>query len=607
MQTDALLPAGGGVPRYQTHAELHPASILSASAATFPLLHHNKGTYAVFALAQFKQGVGVYATNFANRMDVLASTLTHPQLPLVTTQFAKWVWPTGAGGENLVVAVMTYTGYNQEDAVVLNQDSVMRGMFRLTHVHTHRWVESRHGAEEKVLFRHPAVLAASGAHLEGLRGPGSYDKLAPDGLPREGAALAEGDVLLGRVAEAAADVAGGPIGPQQGVQGLRRAGPQPLRFEDRSEVAGRAEAQAVVDRVFVYDDPETGARAVKVRLRQTRPPELGDKVASRHGQKGTVGSLLPASAMPFCGETGLVPDLIINPHGFPKRMTVAHLLEALLAKAGAAAGARYAANPFEPNDTLLAAASALLNHGLDPAGDHVLHSGRTGEQLACRVFVGVNYYGRLKHMVADKLNWRATGPHSAITHQPTKGRNAHGGMRIGEMEQQALLTHGVASFIKESFMERADGTRILVDVHTGLPAFGLGTHGSPRASVEPGCPTAGYGLLGVPFAFNLLRQELQAIGVDTRLALDEQGAYGHAEDPEDPEDPEDLSDRGAGPPEDLSDRGAGPPEDPEDADGESGDAESEAEGRRSYSAPAGTPIAIVKLAEALLDMKDQGG
>jgi DNA-directed RNA polymerase II subunit RPB2 len=477
--------------RRYTHCELHPASILSAVTNTYPMINHNNAAYNVLCLAQFKQAIGTYVTNFDTRMDTIGCVLHHPQRPIVGTDFAdRLCRGQMAHGENLVVIIATYTGYNQEDSVLLNADSVQRGRLHMSYYKTKPFKEESGDGEAGAAtsFANPLRMEADGRTVGGVKVSASYDRIGRDGLPiANGEPLQEGDVLIGMV-ESTASVAGGV-----------EAGGETLR--DKSKTAGRACGGFSVDRVFAFRGQD-GARCCKVRLRQLRAPELGDKMGSRFGQKGVVGMLLPARDMPFCHASGVVPDIIMNPNAFPKRMTVAHILEALLAKAGVVTGTRHNVNNFEDADVVGHASATLEAMGLHKHGDEVMYNGRTGEQIPCSVFVGVNYYGRLKHMVADKYQFRTRGPMNAIVHQPTKGADGSGGLRLGEMEQNALLAHGLASFTKESFMDRSDRHRLEIDADSG----GVVSRGAPSggrvATVE------------VPYAFKLLRQELQAMAID---------------------------------------------------------------------------------------------
>jgi len=510
-----------------THCEIHPATILGIPASCIPLMHHNQAPRNVFSMAQSKQSVGLAMTNASNRLDTLATELHYPQRPLVTTGFAHRLFGGDlAYGENVVVAIASFMGYNQEDAVMINRDAVQRGMFNVSHYHTSIFDESVTG-DERIYVRHPALdpeLTEPEDATEGVtvteveararreRRRQRYAALDDEGLPRVGTVVKEGDVLIGRVHVRR------EVTRAQSSIGLAQVTEREIHT-DASEKVERGGA-GVVDRVFRSEAPgnEGGAR-IKVRIRQERLPDLGDKFASRHGQKGVIGHIVAAVDMPFSPASGVVPDLVINPHAFPKRMTVGHFLECLLSKACVAAGRRATCNTFERSDVLGAGEDMETAFGLQRHGDEVMHNARTGEQMEVAIFLGPTYYMRLKHMVADKINHRSTGPVTAVTRQPTKGRGQHGGLRIGLMEGQALLSHGASAFLKESFMERSDGHWIDVDADSGVPARVTNPRTSGRR-VAHNPLHVDIRRIHVPYTWQLLQHELNAMGIDMRALLD---------------------------------------------------------------------------------------
>ena len=577
-----------------THCELHPITIMSYVTSTHPLMHHNNAAYNVLCLAQFKQALGVYATSFLSRMDTLGAVMHYAQRAAVTTRVAERLCGgQHAHGQNLVVAVAAYTGYNMEDAVILNRDAVQRGMFNLTLYKTHRYEEEVGTAAEPVagggqtatslVFAHPLDMEARGLPVAGLRPEraAGYAGLQPSGVPAEGAWVQEGDTLLGRVEVRTTTSARTAGNNNEATVTTERT--------DRSARASRAHT-GVVDKVILYPLPPSASsswgsssvavgRVCKIRMRQVRTPALGDKVASRFGQKGVVGMLVPAADMPYCAETGVVPDLIINPHGFPKRMTVTHLLECLLGKAAVLGGARVEANTFEPVDAPNEAGAALRAMGLAASGCEIMHNGRTGTAIDADVFIGINYYGRLTHMAADKYQSRATGRVNALVRQPVKAEGESGGLRVGEMEQNAIMAHGLAGFAKEALMDRSDGHLSLIDAREGVPvrdaACGVPhPHGDARDGLPPRVTQVAW-----PYAFKLLHQELGALSIDLRLdevddvtqvaaatrrraALDAGAALAAAEDKDedairDPDHPDDQSesDRAEEDAADLEDEG----------------------------------------------------
>lgn len=542
--TDVALKAQ--THRY-THCELVPArAMFSVLAGTIPMIEHNGAARCTLALAQVKQAVGIYSSAFRTRVDTTAYVLHNPQLPLVTTRAAHELWNGQHGnGENLIIAVCTYGGYNVEDALILNKGSVDRGRFALTCYDTLRFEET-FSDDRTVSFGIPTDTKDNKE---------TYRHLDGSGLPRPGAHVRVGEVLVGRVSKS-----------------IRASnGRNSKNDEDNGDkdVSIRANIKTcgVVDRVVSYTASRpwqrsrgggASERAAKVRMRHTRRPELGDKLASRFSQKGVVGMILPEEDMPYSASTGLVPDAIYNPHSMPSRYTASHLMEILLAKAAAAAGIqRYDTTAFEGSDPIGEAQARLEALGMNRLGHEVIHNGITGEAMACDIYVGINYYGRLKHMVADKLQFRtANGPVNAITRQPTKAlQGGSGGLRIGEMERDAIYSHGMASFLQESFTVRSDaktGTEARVDVDADgrLSSFSV-KKGAPLLDGGPSQQAR----IRLPHAFSLMQQELQAMSIDTRLHVDVRtdGDYNDVYDLRDEDDSPDLHDLDGAKAKDASD------------------------------------------------------
>lgn len=505
-----------------THCEIHPSTCLSIPATCTPFMDRNQAARNVLSMAQSKQSMGLPFTNFQNRMDTMAAVLHYPQRPIVTTSFAHRLCNGNlAYGENLIVAIASFTGYNQEDAVIINQDAMQRGAFNTTHYHTVSFEESA-TSTERIIVGNPMLdskidfgeeRAVSGIKdeeekrrvLQDLREKkaAKFAHVSPTGLPYEGAYVREGDVLIGKIHIHTENV------HTTDSVGFSRTEQKETRT-DASEIVERSTA-GHVDRVFM-----SGGRG-KVRISQVRVPEFGDKVASRYAQKGVIGMIVPSSEMPYSAQSGIVPDLIINPHAIPSRMTVGHLLECALSKACVIEGRRVICDNFEKNDII----EELLSrdYGLQKFGDEIMYNGRTGEQVSVPVFIGPTYYMRLKHMVADKINHRATGPVTAVTRQPNKGRGKHGGLRIGEMEQQALLSHGAATFLKEAFMEKSDGHWLDVDADEGIPVKYSNEKNKIRIAHDE--DNVDIRRVSVPYAWKVMQQELQGVGVDMRLILDE--------------------------------------------------------------------------------------
>eukprot|EP00798_Chlamydomonas_sp_ICE-L_P017352 gene17352-biopygen26286 len=541
------------IPGRYTHAEIHVGStLLSMVSNTYPLLNHNNGAYNSLCLAQFKQALGMTMTSLRDRFDTNSFLLHHAQRPMVSTSFADRLFGGRlAHGENVVVAIATYTGFNQEDAIIINLDAVQRGRLALTVFDTVRYEESEEESEEDpsssdsnnnnnntnttqkktkpnhhqiVVFANPARLVSRGYALSSSASLSSkkeqhYEHLDEHGMPKINNMLREGDAVVGMV-----KVPSTAAKEDVFVDTSRR-------LESRE---GGSELPTYVDGVHLQNimvgrDPKKNKnangdnkssllpqlRACKVRLRQMRSPELGDKVSSRFGQKGVVGMLLPAVDMPFCAEDGVVPNIIINPNAFPKRMTVSHLLEAVLARAGAVKGARVNADTFGGED--IGAAMTQLG-GLQEEDGHghghanmLVRNGRSGEEASTRIYVGVNYYGRLKHMVEDKYQSRARGAVDATTRQPTKSKGQSGGLRIGEMEKNVLIAHGLASFTREAFMQRSDRHMSKVNATYGTPAeWWSAAREDPEGPDEEA-------IVETPYTFNLMQHELRALGIEAAL------------------------------------------------------------------------------------------
>ena len=453
-----------------THVELHPSLMFSVVAGNIPLPEHNQAPRNVLACAQTKQGLGVYATSYRARFDKAAYLLHYPQRSLVTTRASRFLDTEVLGyGQNVIVAIAAFTGYNMEDAIVINRSAVERGLL------------------DASLFK--TIFARES---EDNDGPNTSIRVAfaKDGLPEAGAPVKAGDVLLARTRTTTTRFRDAQWDQET----------ETVETDDDALFADKTIGRSVVDRVHVCNQKNSPLKTCKIRLREARPPTLGDKLSSRHGQKGVVGMIVPAENMPYT-QTGLVPDIVFNPHGMPSRMTIAHLMEFVLSKFCCAAGAFVDGTPFNHCDAEAFAEQLERRFGLEKYGHEVLYDGRSGQQMESVVFMGPCYYQRLKHMTADKVNSRARGKLVSLTHQPTHGRGNGGGLRIGEMEANALLAHGAVSFMKESFAQRSDGAK-----------FGLDAGGRLVAREQPH-----EAVVEVPYAFKMLANELEGMGMRVDL------------------------------------------------------------------------------------------
>ena len=458
-------PTSGAV---RTHVELHPSAVFSAYTVTSPLMQHNQCTRNSFAAQQGKHAAGVYSLAYRHRMDAGSPVLNYGQRPVVTTRFERLVGADAhPNGENAVVAVMCYSGFNQEDAVIVNRAAVDRGLLTVTYYRTET-LDDEVGSDVRVVVGVP----------RGAEPPPNIDR---HGLPLRDTPVRDDDTLVGvvrmtRISQAggaagaaSVDIAGGLAGGLGGGLGGGLAGSAAFTEEDASPRADEHWAGKVVDRAVTIDKGNM-RRTTKIRYRKWRRPDPGDKLASRHGQKGVLGALLAAEDMPYTAD-GVVPDIIVNPHAFPSRMTLGQLLECLGAKAACLEGAKVDGTMFEPDRTD-AHARTLARYGYHTGGEEVVHCGRTGRQMAASVFFGPVYYQRLKQVAEDKINYRGDGgPVTAINRQPSQGRANGGGQRLGEMEMDSIKSHGVAHFLQESSMGRSDASTLWTDSHGIAAAF----------------------------------------------------------------------------------------------------------------------------------------
>ncbi len=439
-------------PQYPS--EIHMSFNLSALTNLVPFMDHNPATRTTFSIAQQKQAASWYHTNYMKRFDTIAMMACCPQKP----QSQTWLYNEvmGAGGclgygENAIVAITMYGGHNQEDSVLLNKTALKRGMFRTMYYHSYDIVEEfigQIGRDKEGQFVGPRTEIANPLKNESVRRKEglNYEMLDADGIVKLNSIVDENTVLVGMLS---------PVLSATGqTTGYRDVSTEPKRGQH-----GR------IDAVYRYSTDQ-GLRGVKIRIAEERSPTIGDKMASRHSQKGTVGMLVDEEDMPFTGK-GIRPDLIFNPHGIPTRMTIGQFLEAASNKLGVDLGALVDATPFTVSNRVLDLKTALMSRGFEPHGSEVLYNGETGEMMEADIFMGPIYYQRLKHMVEDKINYRDTGPKTMLTHQPTQGRGNEGGLRIGEMERDALMAHGMSKFLTESMMERSDKATVQFDKEAG--------------------------------------------------------------------------------------------------------------------------------------------
>lgn len=443
MRISSLFEPGGEA---YTHAELSPALMLGICGSLIPFSDHNQSPRNTYQSAMGKQATGVFVTNWMRRMDAISHVLMYPQKQLVTTRVEQCLRTNAIpSGETLFVCILAYGGYNQEDSVIMNEASVQRGALRSVIQRCFKDEEKAVGADSEQF-----CIPTAQADCAGLR-TANYDKLSSEGAVLPGVRVTANDVLIGKVISTA-DVAEA----NESRKVVKR---------DRSTILRHGE-DSVVDAV-VTSRSKDGHRSVRIRTRSTRIPQIGDKVSSRHGQKGVIGDLMPEEDMPFDPETGMRPDVIVNPHAIPSRMTIGQMVESLLGLLCCAEGRIGDGTPFQ-GLSIEGIADELEKAGMQRYGNRILVNGQTGERMASMVFLAPTYYQRLKHMTVDKMHARSRGPVQILTRQPVEGRSREGGLRFGEMERDCfdeshqILTAEGFCFLKDLERKVAAGERVIV-------------------------------------------------------------------------------------------------------------------------------------------------
>lgn len=478
-----------------THLEVTPLSIFGICTSTVPFLQHNQSARVMIGSKNQKQAVGLYSSNYFTRIDMDVNVLQTPQKPIVRTIlhdiFDDDKHPSG---QNIVIAVMSYQGYNMDDSIILNKSSIERGLGRSTYFRPSI-------AEE---LRYPGGLvdevSVPDKEVKGYRTEHSYRYLDPDGIVSPESPVVEDDVVVGRTS------------PPRFLSGLDEYN---LASSTRREssVALKHGEKGIVDFVLLTENEE-GNKLVQVRVRDSRNPELGDKFTSRHGQKGVIGLIVPQVDMPFT-NSGVVPDLIFSPEGIPSRMTVSHLLEILGTKTGSLAGRYVDGTPFN-SESEKDLKKELLSLGFRDDGMETLYNGITGQKFKARIFVGNIYYLRLKYMVANKIQSRASGPIQLLTRQPTEGRAKEGGLRLGEMEKDTFVAHGASLLLKERF----DSDKTIVPVCEACGVIAVYDEYKRRNW----CPICGESSeinnINMSYAFKLIMDELKSLCIYPKLKLE---------------------------------------------------------------------------------------
>jgi DNA-directed RNA polymerase subunit B len=486
------------ITKENTHVEADLAGIFGFTLSVSPFPEHNSLARHAMLSNFIKQSEGLYATNFGLRFDSRAYLLFYPQNPIVsTTAYRNTKIETHPSGQNLIVALSTYYGYNMKDAIVLNKAAVDRGMGRSMFYKTYSDEERRYPGGQKDSFRIPPATS------EGYLGEHAYANLSDDGIIEPETKIDEGNIVIGKVSPPRF------LEENVGASGLEE------RLRDSSTSLKGGES-GIVDSV-IFTESTGATKVVKVRIRSLRIPENGDKFASRHGQKGVVALIVNQEDMPF-SDDGIIPDILVNPHSIPTRLTFGHLLEEMAGKVGAVSGKLMDGTAFSEKgiNRIEEYGKELEARGFDRYGNENFYDGITGKRFKAEIFNGIVYYNRLYHMVSNKMQVRSRGPVQILTHQPTEGKARQGGLRFGEMERDVIVGYGASLLLKERLLDQSDKASVLVCKECG----NIGYYDYiKRTGACQICRSTNLAEIEMSYAFKLLLDEIKSLHIMPRIRM----------------------------------------------------------------------------------------
>jgi DNA-directed RNA polymerase II subunit RPB2 len=477
-----------------THCEIHPSTMFGILASCIPFPEHNQSPRNTYQCAMSKQAMGVYVTNYEQRMDKTAYVLNYPMRPLVDTRIMNMIELMKIpSGSNVIVAIMTHTGYNQEDSLLFNAGSIARGLFQATIYHTEKDEDKQKVNGDEEIRCKPDPTKTKGMKF------GNYSKINSKGVIPENTLVENRDIIISKITP---------------IKENKNDHTKVIKYEDQSRIHKTTE-ETYIDKNYI-DRNGDGYNFCKVRLRNIRKPVIGDKFSSRHGQKGTIGNIIPEEDMPFTKD-GIKPDIIINPHAIPSRMTIGQLKETVLGKTLVELGLFGDGTSFGEFE-VSSICDELLKAGYNAHGNQVMYNGLTGEQLESSVFIGPVFYQRLKHMVTDKQHSRSIGPMVNLTRQPAEGRSRDGGLRFGEMERDCMISHGAAKFTRGRLYDASDKYQVYVCKKCGLIAS---YNDQVHIHICKTCENrTDFAYVEIPYACKLLFQELITMNIAPRVLTD---------------------------------------------------------------------------------------